>query len=193
MKATEQLYKALLLMPEDASLTDLELEMLTSQVAGLYDDRTKKMYVVSDTGEIGPLEEITYAHEYTHALQDQTFGLRSLQGEATDQGDRALARTALIEGDATLLMTLWAQRNLTPAQLGAVAGASDPTSQAVLDRCPRSCASRCCSPTCRGSSSRSAGSPPAGATAAWTPCSPIRPTRPSRSCTRRSSRRARHR
>ena len=36
------------------------------------------MYVVTDTGEIGPLEEITYAHEYTHALQDQTFGLRSL-------------------------------------------------------------------------------------------------------------------
>jgi hypothetical protein len=136
VKATEQLYKALLLMPEDASLTDLELEMLTSQVAGLYDDRTKKMYVVSDTGEIGPLEEITYAHEYTHALQDQTFGLRSLQGDATDQGDRALARTALIEGDATLLMTLWAQRNLTPAQLGAVAGASDPASQAVLDRLP---------------------------------------------------------
>ena len=136
VKATEQLYKALLLMPEDASLTDLELEMLTSQVAGLYDDKTKKMYVVSDTGEIGPLEEITYAHEYTHALQDQTFGLRSIQGDATDQGDRAIARTALIEGDATLLMSLWAQQNLTPAQLGTVAGASDPASQAILDRLP---------------------------------------------------------
>jgi hypothetical protein len=134
--ATEQLYKSLLLMPADASLTDLELEMLTSQVAGLYDDKTRKMYVVSDTGEIGPLEEITYAHEYTHALQDQTFGLRSIQGDAKDDGDRTIARTALIEGDATLLMTLWAQRNLTPAQLGEVAGASDPASQAILDRLP---------------------------------------------------------
>ena len=123
-------------MPADASLTNLELEMLTSQVAGLYDDRTRKMYVVSDTGEIGPVEEITYAHEYTHALQDQTFGLRSIQGDAKDDSDRTLARTALIEGDATLLMSLWAQRNLSPDQLGAVAGASDPASQAILDRLP---------------------------------------------------------
>jgi hypothetical protein len=36
--------------------------MLTSSVAGLYDDTTKKMYVVTETGEIGPSEEITYAH-----------------------------------------------------------------------------------------------------------------------------------
>jgi hypothetical protein len=135
--ATEQLYKSLLLMPQDASLRDLYIELLTSQVAGLYDDETKRMYVVSQTGEIGPTEEITYAHEYTHALQDQAFGLRKVVGDATDQSDRTLARTTLVEGDATLLMTLWAQQNLTPAQLGEVAaGAGDPASQAVLDRMP---------------------------------------------------------
>ena len=134
--STETLYKALLLMPQDASLHDLYIELLTSQVAGLYDDKTKQMYVVSKSGAIGPAEEVTYAHEYTHALQDQHFGLRSVVGDAKDQGDQTLARTTLVEGDATLLMSLWAQANLTPAELGQVATASDPASEAVLAKMP---------------------------------------------------------
>ncbi len=133
---TEALYKSLLLMPPDASLKDLYIELLTSQVAGLYDDETKKMYVVSQSGQIGPTEEITYAHEYTHALQDQNFGLRALVGDATDQSDRTMARTTLVEGDATLSMSIWAQQQLTPAELLQVAGSADPASQAVLDRMP---------------------------------------------------------
>ncbi len=133
---TETMLKALALMPQGDSLRDLYTEMLTSGIAGLYDDKTRTMYVISDTGEIGPLEEITYAHEFTHALQDQAFGLAKLHGDATDQGDRALARTALIEGDATLVMYKWLQQNLAPDQLLGAVGSSDPASQAVLDRLP---------------------------------------------------------
>jgi hypothetical protein len=133
---TEGLFKALGLMPQDASLRDLYIELLTSQVAGLYDDETKKMYVVSSTGEIGPTEKITYAHEYTHALQDQKFTLRDITGDAKDQGDRTLARTTLVEGDATLLMSLWAQQHLSAAELGEVANSVDPASEAVLAKMP---------------------------------------------------------
>jgi hypothetical protein len=136
VKGTETLYKSLLLMPQDASLENLYIELLTSQVAGLYDDKTKQMYVVSKSGAIGPAEQVTYAHEFTHALQDQHFGLRSVVGDAKDQGDRTLARTTLVEGDATLVMSLWAQAHLTPAQLGEVASAADPASQAVLATMP---------------------------------------------------------
>jgi hypothetical protein len=134
--STERLYKALLLMPQDESLESLYIELLTSQVAGLYDDKTKKMYVVSKSGAIGPAEEVTYAHEYTHALQDQHFGLRSVVGDAKDQGDRTLARTALVEGDATLVMSLWAQANLSVAELTRIATATDPASQAVMAKMP---------------------------------------------------------
>ena len=133
---TETLYKELGLMPQDASLEQLYLELLTSQVAGLYDDETKHMYVVSGDGEIGPVEEITYAHEYTHALQDQAFTLRDVVGEETDQSDRTMARAAVVEGDATLLMSLWAQRYLSAEDLGEVAGSVDPASEAVLAKMP---------------------------------------------------------
>jgi hypothetical protein len=133
---TEALFKALALMPQDESLRDLYIELLTSQVAGLYDDETKKMYVVTSTGEIGPAEKITYAHEYTHALQDQQFTLRDLMGDAKDQGDRALARSTLVEGDATLLMSLWAQQHMTPQELTEAATAVDPAGEAILARMP---------------------------------------------------------
>ena len=136
IRGTETLYKELGLLPADASLQDLSLELLTSQVAGLYDDKTKKMYVVSTADAPGPLEKFVYSHEFTHAITDQAFGLRSVVGEATDQSDLTMARSALIEGDATLLMSLWAQGNLTPAELLAAAGAADPASQAVLDKMP---------------------------------------------------------
>lgn len=133
---TETLYKQLGLMDQGASLEQLWLELLTSQVAGLYDDDAKKMFVVAKAGQIGPVEEITYAHEFTHALQDQRFGLKAFVGDATDQSDRALARSAVVEGDATLLMTFWAQRYLTPQQLAEVGSAADPASQAILDKMP---------------------------------------------------------
>lgn len=134
--ATEALLRELLLIPGDASLEALYLELLTSQVAGLYDDEAKRMFVVSASGEIGPVEEITYAHEYVHALQDQAFGLRGFVGEEIDRGDRTLARTAVVEGDAVLVMTLWAQQHLSPAELAQVGAGADPASEAVMARMP---------------------------------------------------------
>ena len=134
--ATEKLYKQLDLLPAGTSLETLYLNLLGSQVVGFYDQHSKAMYVISSTGAIGPVEQITYAHEFDHALQDQKFDLTKVVGDATDQGDRTLARTALVEGDATLLMSLWAKDNLTAAELMAVAGSSDPASQAALDAAP---------------------------------------------------------
>lgn len=135
-RTTETLYKQLLLIPGDASLEQLTLDLWTSQFIGLYDDTTRHMYVITKDGSIGPAEEITYAHEYTHALQDQRFGIRAFRGEALDQGDRGLARISLLEGDAYLLMSLWAQRHLTQAELVEVAGTTDPAAQAALESLP---------------------------------------------------------
>lgn len=135
--ANEKLEKALGLLPSDASLKDLDVQLLSSQVAGLYDPDTKTMDVISKTGQLGPIEQITYAHEFDHALQDQNFGLKKLGLDDTSNSDRALARLSLPEGDATLLMTLWAETSLTPAQLLQLAQeANDPTQTAILKAMP---------------------------------------------------------
>jgi hypothetical protein len=135
--ANEQVFKMLGLLPADASLKDLDVQLLSSQVAGLYDPDTKTMDVVSKSGQLGPVEQITYAHEFDHALQDQNFGLSKLGLDDTSDSDRTLARLSLPEGDATLLMTLWAEGHLTPAQLIQLAGeANDPSQTAILAAMP---------------------------------------------------------
>ena len=47
--------------------------MLSGGVAGFYRDDQKTLYVVSRSGEVGPNEKVTFAHEFDHALQDQHF------------------------------------------------------------------------------------------------------------------------
>ena len=136
--ANERILKGFGLLPADASLKDLFINLLGSQVAGLYNPGTKKLYVVSRSGGLGGAEKTTFAHEFTHALQDQNFNLGTLHLDEIGQGDRSTARLALVEGDATLSMTYWQLQNLSQAELGAMiaAAGSDPSTKVLLDMPP---------------------------------------------------------
>ncbi len=103
--------RALGLLEPDQDIAELQLDLLGDQVLGFYDDTEKRMVVVSDAG-LDVEARITYAHEYTHALQDAAFGLDSLETDAVGEDDRSLARTALIEGDATVTMLSWMLQHL---------------------------------------------------------------------------------
>lgn len=135
--ANERLYKALGLLDESASLKGLFLDLIGSQVAGFYRPDDKKLYVVSRSGTVDGADKITFAHEYDHALQDANFDVFKDSEALRDQTDHALARAAVYEGDATLLMTQWALPNLSPAELQEViAAGSDPEANAILMRTP---------------------------------------------------------
>jgi hypothetical protein len=135
--ADEVLYKGLGLLPADAKLGDVYLDLLESQVAGLYDPATDGLYVVSKEGGVGPIEKFFYSHEYDHALQDQHFDLEKFQKDAEGHADQLMARQALLEGDAYVTMTLWLQAHMSPSEIGEVfAQASDPEVQAALQRIP---------------------------------------------------------
>ena len=112
------------LLPAGSSLEQMELDLEAGQVIGFYDPVSKGLYVLSESGGVGPTEKLTFSHEYTHALQDQNFGLDKLAVDTPDQGDRDLARVALPEGDATLEMTLWMEKDLSMVDMLAIAGAS---------------------------------------------------------------------
>jgi hypothetical protein len=135
--ANGRLLAMLGLLDPTASLEDLYVELLGSQVAGLYNPDDKQLHVVSKSGAIGPTEKVTFAHEYTHALQDQNFDLKGLDLDQIGQGDRALARLSLVEGDATLLMSYWASAFLTPQETFQMLGESlNPESTKVLNDMP---------------------------------------------------------
>jgi hypothetical protein len=112
----ETFYVALDLLSAETDLRDVYLELLGSQVAGFYDPDTRTMNVIPMTSDdpgnsLSLTEAMIYVHEYTHALQDQHFGLDALteSDEVADMPDRLLAVTALIEGDATAIMTVYSQ------------------------------------------------------------------------------------
>jgi hypothetical protein len=69
------------------------------------------------------LTEIVLAHELTHALEDQRYGLGIADQGGSD--DAALARLALVEGSASELMYAYARRHFTPEEtLGGVLGSA---------------------------------------------------------------------
>jgi hypothetical protein len=135
--ANERFYKAFGLLPPEASLGDLTVEMLSGGVAGYYRDDQKTLYVVSRSGEVGPNEKVTFAHEFDHALQDQHFTIFKDQEGITNRSDWLLARQALYEGDASLLMTLWMSENFSPEEFQELLaqGVNDPSSE-MLERMP---------------------------------------------------------
>jgi hypothetical protein len=106
-RADEELLKLLALIPRDADIVKLLGAISSEQVIGYYDTRRKTLRIVSGNGADSPaLVDITLAHELTHALEDQVFGLKEPTG-ATD--DSSSASTALSEGTATYVMDKYTQ------------------------------------------------------------------------------------
>jgi len=111
------------LLPPNADLKTICEDLLVDQVAGLYDTDTKTMCIPSPSllganrpagkhpppkklDDLAGLDtEIVFAHEYTHALEDQYWPIdppKDKESQASTDSD--IARTFLVEGSATRLM-----------------------------------------------------------------------------------------
>jgi hypothetical protein len=132
-------YGLLGLLPPDFDLWDFYSKLYAEQVAGYYDDEKKVMYVVQGTGFDGP-ERLTYAHEFTHALQDQHFGLRDNLGytesACQDDSERCAAIRALVEGDATMLEDQWLRNYATQQDIDQILAFYNAFQSPVFDSAP---------------------------------------------------------
>src|SRR2546430_6471850 len=99
-------FRVLGLIPDTLNLRKFFVPLLTEQIIGYYDPRTKVLYVVQ--GAPADYIGFTIMHELVHALQDQYVNLDSIENQ-TEDGDRQAAAQAVIEGQATyeqaILMT----------------------------------------------------------------------------------------
>jgi hypothetical protein len=102
-RVEERLLVMLGLLPPDVRLRELVGKALTEEVAGYYIPRTGTMALVRGAGLDGFVGEVALAHELTHALEDQRFGIEP-HGSSGFLRDRAVAEAALREGSATLAM-----------------------------------------------------------------------------------------
>ena len=93
------LFHVLGLIHDTLDLKKLFVPLLTEQIIGYYDPRTKVLYVVD--GAPKDYAGYTIMHELVHALQDQYVNLDSIE-KLTDDSDRQAAMQTVIEGQATL-------------------------------------------------------------------------------------------
>lgn len=97
LQGMEVAYKKFGLLPDTMNLERLMVDLLTEQIVGYYDPKTKVLYVVDEAAE--ELIGITITHELVHALQDQYLNLDSIQ-QVARENDRSTAVQAVIEGQA---------------------------------------------------------------------------------------------
>lgn len=122
-KANEMAMKAFGLVPRTLDLKPLLIQVYSEEIAAFYDPKTKTMHLIEEPAEQAKAQpsflerlfgkkggfdkdenKTVIAHELTHALADQHYDLDALHREAKNDDDRALAVSALIEGEATLAM-----------------------------------------------------------------------------------------
>lgn len=89
-------------LPEQFDYEAEMYAMLEDQLAGFYAPEDGTMYMAKDLE--GDMSDATVFHELVHALQDQTWDLRTQTKYKPGEGDRSFSRSALAEGDATSAM-----------------------------------------------------------------------------------------
>jgi len=96
------------LLPAEFDLRKAMVELLGEQAAAFYDFRKKRLFLIEGPG--GEVQHSALVHELAHALADQHFNLRRYveRGRASD--DASLARLAVMEGQATWLMSEYLTR-----------------------------------------------------------------------------------
>jgi len=114
----EETAKLLGLLEPSDSVSNVLKRVDQEQVLGFYDDQSKRLVVIRDTGVSRPLLEVTLAHELLHALEDQRFGLDMREGVRDDE---AIALASLAEGSATAVMADYAGKHLRLADVLSIA------------------------------------------------------------------------
>jgi hypothetical protein len=133
--ATEVTLKRLGMTPPDFQYRALMIRLLTEQVAGYYDPKTREFHLADWIDLDG--QKPVMAHELTHALQDQHFNLRRFEHWPKGDSDAELAAHALIEGDATLAMALYVANNPLRALAFLKSLGTAGMSTVELDKAPR--------------------------------------------------------
>ena len=90
------------LIPKGFSLDSFLVDLLTEQIAGLYDPKAHEFYIADWI----PADEqrMVMAHELTHALEDQHFNIEPWVHAARPNDDAEMARESVLEGSAMAAM-----------------------------------------------------------------------------------------
>ena len=118
-------YKAIGMIPEDFDYEKGIVEMYVSQIGGFYDPDKKLFVMAAWIPEM--MQRSVAVHELTHGLQDQYFDLSKFIDMSVSNSDEQLAHSALVEGDATIVMLDYSRQQMGQGRL-----ASEPNVENVI-------------------------------------------------------------
>jgi hypothetical protein len=144
-----KVYELLGLVPLGFDYLNNIIKLYTEQLGGYYDPELRSYAMASWLPAV--MQMPIAVHELTHALQDQHFHLDALMDEQTAPSDALMARSALVEGDATAVMIDYTRglsgqpsiaeeksvsgflmQNITGAMISSNLALSPPALQAIL-------------------------------------------------------------
>lgn len=107
LRAEEVTLRRLGFIGDQVDLKQSLLDVMNEQAAAFYDTRKKRLYLMESTGEKGgdQMQESVLVHELSHALADQHHNLYRFMQQSGPSDDAHLARMAVLEGQATWLMS----------------------------------------------------------------------------------------
>jgi hypothetical protein len=132
--ADDKSLEAFGLIPKNFPLDSFMLDVLTEQVAGLYDPKAKEFYIAdwipSDE------QKDVMSHELTHALEDQSFNVDPWIKAARPNDDAELARDSVSEGTALAAMLDYSLRDehLSVREIGDVSALIRPGAVEEMDK-----------------------------------------------------------
>ncbi|HEV2448209.1 MAG TPA: hypothetical protein VGS58_19895, partial [Candidatus Sulfopaludibacter sp.] len=114
IRAEELTLKKFGLVPQDFDLARTTVDLLTEQAAAFYDyegkETGRKELFITESSTTEPQEPVL-AHELSHALADQNFNLKRFIHQGRKSDDGSTARLAVMEGQATWLMSEYLARH----------------------------------------------------------------------------------
>ena len=110
IRAEELTLKKFGLVPNDFDLAKNTVDLLTEQAAAFYDYDKKKLFITDSTPS--DTREPVLAHELAHAIADQNYNLAKFIRQGRKSDDGSTARLAVMEGQATWLMSEFLARKV---------------------------------------------------------------------------------
>ena len=113
---SELVLKKFGLLPRSFNLHNFLIKLLTEQIAGYYDEKTRTMNLLD---WISPdMQKAVMAHELTHALQDQSYNLEKMSkheeeiekhglenlNALLDNDEQSTCRSAVLEGQGMIVL-----------------------------------------------------------------------------------------
>ncbi|HKA01279.1 MAG TPA: ImmA/IrrE family metallo-endopeptidase, partial [Candidatus Solibacter sp.] len=110
IRAEELTLKKFGLVPPEFDLAKNTVDLLTEQAAAFYDYDKKKLFITDSTPS--ETREPVLAHELAHAIADQYYNLARFIRQGRKSDDGSTARLAVMEGQATWLMSEFLARKV---------------------------------------------------------------------------------